>query len=159
MLLILLPEILFMILELVRGRKTTYFLDAILIYNIQCNRREDLKNLCLVSKALHLAATPWLYRSLALLARNEANISDLTINCLLEPSYRHLKHTREIILIAEFHKLLLHRYHDYDSSDDDTNDNDSESLNDDNNTDSLGDSPKGLSREIVSRVNPYNKDP
>jgi hypothetical protein len=148
-----------MILELVRGRKTTYFLDAILIYNIQCNRREDLKNLCLVSKALHLAATPLIYRSLALLARNEANISDLAIDCLLEPSCRYLKHTREIILTAEFHELLLHRCHDHDSSDDDTDDDDSESSNDDNSTDSLGDSPEGLSGEIASRVDHRNEDP
>lgn len=93
-------------------------------YSIQCNRREDLKNLCLVSKALHLAAIPRLYRSLALLARDEANISDLTIGSLLGPSRQRLKHTREIILIADFHKLLRHRCYDHDSSSDDETDTD-----------------------------------
>lgn len=147
-----------MILELVRDRKTTSFLDVILIYN-QCNRKEDLKNLCLVSKVLYRVATPRLYRSLTLYIRNETNISDLTIYYLLEPSYRYLKYTREIILIAKFYKLLLYRYYNYNSSDNDTNNAESESLNDDNNTDPLGDSPEDLSRERVSRVNNRNEDP
>lgn len=159
MLLTLPPEILFTILEFVRTKKVTHFLHAKLTYCIQCNRRKDLKNLCLVSKALHLAATPRLYRSLALLTRNEANISDLAIDCLLEPSCRYLTHTREIILTAEFHELLLHRCHDHDSSDDDTDDDDSESSNDDNDTDSLGDSPERVSGERESRVDHHDEDP
>jgi hypothetical protein len=118
-----------------------------------------LKNLCLVSKALHLAATPLIYRSLALLARNEANISDLAINSLLEHSCLYLKHTREIILIAEFRELLLYRCHDYNSSDDDTDNDDFESSNDDNDTDSLGESSERVSRERASRVDYRDEDP
>lgn len=153
MLLTLPPEILFMILNFVRAKKAAHFLDATLTYCIQCSRKEVLKNLCLVSKALRLAATPRLYRSLSLLTRNEANLSDLAIDCLLGPSCRYLKHTREIILKAEFHEVLLHRCHDHDSSDDDT---DSSSYND---TDSLGNSPEWMSEERTGRDDHHDEDP
>ncbi|KAJ5300161.1 hypothetical protein N7508_007404 [Penicillium antarcticum] len=78
-------------------------------------RNEDLKNLCLVSKALHSATIPRLYRSIGLISRNEDNLSDLNLGSLS----RYLKFTREVILIAEFRQLLRYRCHDHDSDDSD----------------------------------------
>lgn len=78
-----------------------------------------MKNLCLVSKALHVATIPQLYRSIVLLPKSEDNLSDLNTGPLLERSSRYLKFTREIILIAEFRQLLRHRCHDHDSDDSD----------------------------------------
>ena len=112
-----------------------------------------MKNLCLVSKALRLAATPRLYRSLALLTRNEANLSDLAIDCFLGPSCRYLKHTREVILTAKFHEVLLHRCHDHDSSDDD-----SDSSSSGNDTDSPGNSPETVNEERIGRDD-HHEDP
>lgn len=85
---------------------------------------------------MHLAATPRLYRSLALVARDEANICDLTIGSLLGPNRQRLKHTKEVILIADFHKLLRHRCHDLDFSSDDETDTDNwSSSSNESNTD------------------------
>ncbi|KAJ5291419.1 hypothetical protein N7478_000670 [Penicillium angulare] len=141
MLLTLPPEILLMILDF-------------------CNRKEVLKNLCLVSKALHLAVTPRLYRSLTLRARNEGNISDLAIDCLLEPSCQYIEHTRDVILTAEFHELLFRRCHDYASSDDGTDDEDDESSSSsDNNTDSLENYPERVIGERTSGDDHHEEDP
>ncbi|KAJ5882317.1 uncharacterized protein N7529_000989 [Penicillium soppii] len=85
----------------------------------QFYRNEDLKNLCLVSKALHSATIPRLYRSIVLFSRNEDNLSDLNFGPLLDRGSRYLKFTREVILIAEFRQLLRHRCHDHDSDDSD----------------------------------------
>ncbi|KAJ6069153.1 hypothetical protein N7499_011040 [Penicillium canescens] len=82
-------------------------------------RNEDLKNLCLVSKALHSATIPRLYRSIVLISRNEDNLSDLNFGPLLDRGSRYLKFTREVILIAEFRQLLRYRCHDHDSDDSD----------------------------------------
>ena len=85
------PELFSMVLEYVRAC-IARLQDARL--TTQFYRNEDLKNLCLVSKALHSATIPRLYRSIVLISRNEDNLSDLNFGPLLDRGSRYLKFTR-----------------------------------------------------------------
>lgn len=77
-----------------------------------------MASLYLVSKFLHSSTVPQLYKSVVVYARDKEDLSDIKTECFsLRSPY--LKYTREVAFVANFHRVLRHRYYDVDSDSDD----------------------------------------
>lgn len=67
-----------------------------------------------MSRRLYSIAAPILFRTVAIHALNEKDLSDIDTDSLVAFSSPHVHHIKEVMITAKFHRVLRHRCHDSD---------------------------------------------